>query len=85
MHRGVTGDYESAVTTGDSVRAFVPRSLPPDPALALGNSRQRLLERATLALPYKVPNVHDRPWAEIWVEYHEKGMKRPEKEIFKFN
>ena len=35
--------------------------------------------------PYKVPNVYGRPWAEIWEEYHEKGMKRPEKEIFKFN
>jgi hypothetical protein len=34
--------------------------------------------------PYKVPNVHGRPWAEIWEEYHEKGMKRPEKDIFKF-
>src|SRR5947208_7991588 len=50
MHRGVTGNYESAATTGEPVRAFVPRPLPPDPALALGNSRQRLLERATLAL-----------------------------------
>jgi hypothetical protein len=50
MHRGATGDYESAATTGEPVRAFVPRPLPPDPALALGNSHQRLLERATLAL-----------------------------------
>jgi len=50
MHRGITGDYESAATTGEPVRAFVPRPLPPDPALALGNSCQRLLERATLAL-----------------------------------
>src|SRR5881396_4095529 len=50
MHRGVTGNYESAATTGEPVRATVPRPLPPDPALALGNSRQRLLERATLAL-----------------------------------
>jgi hypothetical protein len=50
MHRGVTGDYENTAITGEPVRAFVPRPLPPDPALALGNSRQRLLERATLAL-----------------------------------
>ena len=27
MHRGVTGDYESAATTGEPVRAFVPRAL----------------------------------------------------------
>ena len=33
--------------------------------------------------PYKVPNVYDRPWARIWEEYHEKGMKRPaEKDPF---
>src|SRR5207249_11449716 len=50
MHRGVTGNYESAATTGEPVRATVPRPLPPDPPLALGNSHQRLLERATLAL-----------------------------------
>jgi Fic family protein len=50
MQRGVTGDYENTATTGEPVRAFVPRPLPPDPALALGNSRQRLLERAILAL-----------------------------------
>src|SRR5438552_291802 len=50
MHRGIAGDYESAATTGESVRAFVPHPLPPDPPLALGNSRQRLLEQATLAL-----------------------------------
>ncbi len=50
MHRGVTGDYESAATTGEAVKAFVPRPLPPDPPLTLANSRQLLLERATLAL-----------------------------------
>ena len=50
MQRGVTGEYENATTTGEPVRAFIPRPLPPDPPLELGNSRQRLLERATLAL-----------------------------------
>ena len=34
---------------------------------------------------FKVPNVYDRPWARIWEEYHEKGMKRPEeKDPFDF-
>ena len=28
-------------------------------------------------IPYKVPNIFDRPWAQIWKEYHEKGMKQP--------
>jgi len=36
-------------------------------------------------IPYKVPNLYDRPWARIWEEYHETGMQRPpEKEIISF-
>ena len=36
-------------------------------------------------IPYKVPNMYDRPWAKIWEEHHEKGMQRPpEKEIISF-
>ncbi len=35
---------------GEPVRAFVPRPLPPEPPLDLTGDRQRLLERATLAL-----------------------------------
>jgi hypothetical protein len=35
---------------------------------------------------YKVPDMYGRPWAEIWREYHEKGMEPPaEKDIFQFN
>ncbi|HEX5047569.1 MAG TPA: hypothetical protein VFX89_10640 [Gammaproteobacteria bacterium] len=34
---------------------------------------------------YKVPDMYGRPWAEIWREYHEKGMEPPaEKDIFEF-
>jgi hypothetical protein len=32
------------------VRAFIPHPLPPEPPLDLSGTRQRLLERATLAL-----------------------------------
>ena len=35
---------------GEQVQAFIPHPLPPDPPVALSNARQRLLERATLAL-----------------------------------
>jgi hypothetical protein len=29
--------------------------------------------------------MYGRPWAQIWQEYHEKGMERPEAEdIFSF-
>lgn len=35
---------------GETVRAFIPRPLPPDPPLDLAAPRQRLLERATHAL-----------------------------------
>jgi hypothetical protein len=37
-------------------------------------------------IPYKVPNMFDRPWATIWEEYHENGMQRPaEKELLSFD
>jgi len=49
MKRGATGEYESIATGGETVRAFVPAPLPPDPPLDLSGPRQRLLERALLA------------------------------------
>jgi len=48
--RGNTGSYEVTTVGGEQVQAFIPKPLPPDPPVALANSRQRLLERATLAL-----------------------------------
>jgi Fic family protein len=50
MKRGLSGRYEIAEIGGETIRAFVPRPLPPDPPLELNEQRQRLLERATLAL-----------------------------------
>ena len=50
MRRGSTGQYEITRSAGEQVRAFVPQPLPPEPAVDLSNARQRLLERATLAL-----------------------------------
>jgi Fic family protein len=50
MYRGPTGDYENTTTSGESVKSFIPRPLPPEPPVNLANSRQRILERATLAL-----------------------------------
>lgn len=50
MIRGTTGSYHTTATAGESVRAFVPASLPPDPPLVIDGARQRLLERATLAV-----------------------------------
>ena len=50
MQRGLTGQYEVTSFGDEQVRAFVPYPLPPDPPLELGPARQRLLERATLAL-----------------------------------
>ena len=50
MRRSVSGRYEITNVAGEKVRAFIPRALPPDPPLALTDARQRLLERATLAL-----------------------------------
>jgi len=50
MKRDLTGRYEIAEIGGETIRAFVPRPLPPDPPLELNEQRQRLLERAVLAL-----------------------------------
>ena len=50
MLRDLTGSYAQSVAGGELVRAFVPQALPPMPPLELTGVRQRLLERATLAL-----------------------------------
>jgi Fic family protein len=50
MNRGTTGRYEVTTLAGEEVRAFVPAPLPPNPPLDLSGPRQRLLERATVAL-----------------------------------
>lgn len=50
MKRGPTGEYEITNIAGELVRAFIPHPLPPRPPLDLDEKRQRLLERATLAL-----------------------------------
>ena len=49
MHRGETGRYEVTSVGGETVRAFVPSRLPPEPALDL-SVLQGPLERALLAL-----------------------------------
>jgi hypothetical protein len=37
-------------------------------------------------IPYKVPDMFGRPWAELWREHHEKGMTPPPaKDIFRFD
>ncbi len=50
MKRGRTGRYETTSVAGETVRAFVPRPLPPVPPLALDGTLNPLLERALLAL-----------------------------------
>lgn len=50
MKRGLTGRYEVATVGGETVRAFVPHPLPPQPALDLAGPIQPLLERSLLAL-----------------------------------
>jgi len=50
MNRGVTGRYETTSVSGESVRAFVPAPLPPNPPLEVTPVRRKLLEEATLAL-----------------------------------
>jgi Fic family protein len=50
MERGATGRFDVTRVGGEEVRVFVPKPLPPEPPLELSGGRQRLLERATLAL-----------------------------------
>jgi len=50
MKRGLIGSYEESVVSGEVVRAFVPEPLPPTQEILFDAKRQRLLERATLAL-----------------------------------
>lgn len=50
MQRNASGTYIQSVAGGETVRAFVPTPLPPQPPLDLTGARQRLLERATLAI-----------------------------------
>ena len=49
MHRGGTGRYETTIVGGETIRAFVPARLPPEPALDL-LVLQGPLEKALLAL-----------------------------------
>ncbi len=50
MERGPTGRFDVTRAGGEEVRAFVPNPLPPQPPVELSGGRQRLLERAILAL-----------------------------------
>ncbi|HVR28701.1 MAG TPA: Fic family protein, partial [Thermoanaerobaculia bacterium] len=50
MERAETGKYEVAIVGGESVRAFIPAPLPPDPPIDFAPSLQRALEAAVLAL-----------------------------------
>ena len=50
MHRGEIGTYDVTSVGSESVRAFVPMPLPPQPSLVLTGTLQQLLESAVLAL-----------------------------------
>lgn len=50
MRHGSTGHYETTTVPGEEIRAFIPNPLPPASPLDLSDQRQRLLERATVAL-----------------------------------
>ena len=50
MQRNIKGTYASSIAGGETVRAFVPTPLTPLPPIEITSTRQRLLERATLAL-----------------------------------
>jgi Fic family protein len=49
VKRGATGTYEVIATAGETVRAFVPAPLPPEPPPVLAGARSRLHDQALLA------------------------------------
>ena len=50
MQRGLTGRYEVAMASDETVHAFVPDPLPPKPPIAWDGKLLRALERANIAL-----------------------------------
>lgn len=50
MKRGETGEYQTTEVDGESVRAFIPSPLPPEPRLMLEGELQQTLEAAVLAV-----------------------------------
>jgi Fic family protein len=50
MKRGESGTYEVTTIGGETVRAFLPRPLPPTPALVFDGRMQQAMEAAMLAL-----------------------------------
>jgi Fic family protein len=50
MDRALQGNYLSSVVAGETVSAFVPNPLPPEPALALGHPLRDRLDHAHLAV-----------------------------------
>jgi Fic family protein len=50
MKRGLVGRFEVTSNSGETVHAFVPRALPPVPALEWGGELPVLLEQALLSL-----------------------------------
>ena len=50
MKRGPMGTYQTTILDDESVRAFIPRPLPPDPPIAFDGSLQAVLERSLLSL-----------------------------------
>ena len=50
MKRGLTGTYESTSVGGETVNAFIPGPLPPEPPVQLDGPIHPLLERTLLAL-----------------------------------
>jgi len=50
MKRKNPGRYITTSTTGETVKAYVPNPLPPDPPLQISTALRRELDKALLAL-----------------------------------
>ena len=50
MHRGLTGEYIVSKTRDETVKAFVPYPLPPNPPLSIDADLREALDGALLSL-----------------------------------
>ena len=50
MRRGIQGHYETVRMAGESVKSFIPASLPPFPALEITGDLQKKFDEAVFLL-----------------------------------
>ncbi len=65
-------DRQGAANEGEpfTIMECIPQSFPVDGVTTPMSPGQ--------SVEYRVPDIYGRPWAQIWEQYHEEGMQRPQ-------